>query len=301
MRQIADENFRAWKRLERLLSDLAARDLSLVIMPGAALMALYPDPGCRAMDDIDVLIQPGQAAHVKECLAQSGFASVERHDELYFDNDLVVDLHEDLMNATRVKARRYIGWMEPADVWRSRHSRVIEGGQVETMDSEDMLIFTAVHALKHSFKRLTWLIDLYLLTQKVNWQIVARRAEQYGFKRLLDYSLVLLQTRLGAVLPPEGQQRCAELVLSTSEQRLLNRVFEQRRHAVWGDLLLALSVRGTGKRAIFLAETYFPRPQVLLQVFPYMPKVLFPLAYGLRLTQVLLVGLRHLTRLVRRW
>ncbi len=299
-RQIAVDNLRAWLRLKQILQDLALRNLSLVIMPGAALMPLYPDLGCRAMDDIDVLMQEKQTTDIKDCLVQSGLTRVKRHDELYQDDNLLVDLHEELLNVKRVKARRFIGDMDPEAVWNSKCRQVIEGGQVETMDSEDMLIFTAFHGLKHTYKRITWLIDLFLLAQIVDWQVVASRVKQYKLKRPLAYGLILLEYKLGAELPAEGRAWCAGLRLGKLEQKLIYRAFEDRQYAAWGDLLFAFSVQGFVKRIIFLAETYFPRPYVLLQVFPRVPKVLFLLTYGLRVFQILIVGIRHMTRLIRR-
>ena len=63
-----------------------------------------------------------------------------------------------------------------------------------------------------------------------------------------------------------------------------------RPYCDWGEVLRVFNCGGRIKGAAFLLEFIFPRPAVLLQVFPALPRALFPLAYGLRLGQLCLRG-----------
>ena len=88
--------------------------------------------------------------------------------------------------------------------------------------------------------------------------------------------------------------------LSKVEAWLLQRAFAGRRDGELGDVLWSFNVEGLLQRLQFLAQTYFPQPSVMLQVFPFLPKPLFPLAYGLRFGQLMFRGGRQLAGLVRK-
>jgi hypothetical protein len=250
------------------------------------------------MDDVDLLVRPGQAGMVRACLRDQGFRSPERHPELFARGDLLLDLHEDLLNSTRVRSRRRAGWMEPGEVWRDSRPVSVEGVRVLTMGGEDTLLYTALHALRHGFSRVTWFLDLHLLMQTgLDWARVADKADRYGLHRPLAYGVLFLQGQARVEVPGPAQELATRVRLGAVEEALLRRAFQERWRGQWGDLLWAFNVPGLAHRWRFVAETSFPRPAVLLQVFPYLPLPLFPLAYGLRLGQLLLRGGRQLALL----
>jgi hypothetical protein len=286
--------------LKEVLEALAAVGLGVLVLPGAALLPRYPDPGCRPMDDIDVLVEPGTGLQVREVLRRCGMASPPRHEELFIRAELVLDLHADLLNCGRIRSRRLAGWMDPAAVWRDRTRDDLEGVAVEIMGPEDMVLYTVVHALRHSFSRFTWFIDLQLLLQlALDWDRLQEKAACYHLERPLGYSLLLLRERLGSDLPQVADTWVEQLTLGAVERRLLNHAFGQGRQGEWGDLLWSFSISSPWQRWRFLAETAFPRPAVLLQVFPRLPGPLFPLAYGLRLGQLLGRGARLISGMRR--
>lgn len=297
-RETASANFAALQRLGRLLAGMEPQQV--LLLPGAALLPWYPDPGCRPMDDLDLLVRPA-AAGFRGLLQAQGFAPLPRHPGLWVDGDLALDLHEDLLNASRIRARRYAGWMDPAEVWQDSRTACIEGVEVGVMGLEDMVLYTAVHALRHSFRRLTWFVDLQLLLQAgIDWERLADKARRYNLVRPLVYGFRFLQEQVACPLPEPAAAMLARIPLRPGEAYLLRQAFQDRRHGEWGDVLWSFSVPRLGRRCRFLAETCFPQRQVLLQVFPYLPRPLFPLAYGLRLLQLLLRGSRQLCWLLTR-
>jgi hypothetical protein len=296
-RRTAGANFGALQRLGRLLEE--AEPHQVLLLPGAALLPFYPDPGCRPMDDLDLLVRPAAAAGFKALLQAQGFGALPRHPGLWVKGELALDLHEDLLNTSRIRTRRFAGWMEPAEVWRDSRTACIEGVEVGVMGLEDMVLYTAVHALRHSFKRLTWFVDLHLLLQAgVDWERLADKAQRYNLVRPLVYGLRFLREQAGGPFPEPAAALRERVPLRPGEAHLLDRAFADRPRGEWGDVLWAFSIPHLGRRCLFLAETCFPQPQVLLQIFPYLPRPLFPLAYGLRLFQLLLRGSRQLGSLL---
>lgn len=300
-RRIAQENFAALQRLGGLVAGMEAEGLEVLLLPGAALLPFYSDPGCRPMDDIDLLARPGEASRLREFLQRRGFSAVPRHPDLLVGQGLALDLHADLLNVSRIKARRLAGWMAPEEVWRDRRPAVVEGVSLATMGLEDMALYTAVHALRHSFRRFTWFLDLYLLLRSgIDWERLEDKAQRYNLRRPLAYGLRFLQEQVGLELPAAARKWTASISLRAGEGYLLRQAFRDRSRGEWGDVLWSFSIPRAGQRCRFLAETFFPQPKILLQVFPYLPSSLFPLAYGLRLAQLLLRGSRQLIGLISR-
>ncbi|MBT7549196.1 MAG: hypothetical protein HN611_11050, partial [Gemmatimonadetes bacterium] len=50
----ATDNFAALQALQLVLDEFRHRQIEIVVLPGAPLLAFYPDPGCRPMGDIDL-------------------------------------------------------------------------------------------------------------------------------------------------------------------------------------------------------------------------------------------------------
>ena len=292
-RQIAAQNYAALVELGRLLEEMVDEHVGQVaVMPGASLIPLYPDPGCRPMDDIDLLVPTAHIDSVVDQLESRGFRRPARHPELFEKGHLVVDLHTDLVNSSRIRARRDAGWMDPREVWDGCIDTDLEGVCVRALCPEDAFLYTAVHAVKHGFQRLNWILDLQLLLQSgaVDWSRLEVRAERcrlqhsvaYGLRSLRDHLLVRLDEAPRKWL---ARQRCGRL-----EEAVLNRVFAGRPHSRWGEILWSFSCSSARRQIRFLLETSFPRHAVLLQVFPWLPTVLYPLAYPLRLAQLCLRG-----------
>jgi hypothetical protein len=277
--------------------------LDTLVIPGASLLPLYPDLGCRPMDDIDILVRPGQMDALRDFLSAQGFSSPLRHPDLWQRRGVVLDLHEDLLNCGRIEARRYAGWMDLEEVWHDSEERMIEGTCLGVMCRADEILYTVVHALRHSFRRLTWFFDLYFLLDGLgDWQFVQEKARRYHLQRPLLYSLRFLQERLDLPLSAEVHTWVEEegVSMRRGEEYLLQCAWRDRLERDWGDLLWSFNISNRVQQCRFLLETFFPSPSVLLQVFPYLPRFLFPLAYALRLGQLVYKSGRHLTGLVWR-
>ena len=291
----AAQNYAALRELGSLLDDMDGAGVDALLMPGACLLPLYPDVGCRVMDDIDLLVPAASARKAKELLLARGYVQPPRYSDLFAGDRLVVDLHTDLLNCGRIRARRGSGWLDPREVWRDRRTVVVEDVKVQAMGLEDALLYTAVHGLKHSFRRLNWLLDLHLLLHTaLDWDLLEEKAGRGHLLRPLVYGFTCLAHAQRQALPERAVDQLRSTKLGGFEQWLLRRMCAARPHCDWGEALRAFNTRGRIQGAAFLLEYLFPRPAVLLQVFPSLPKSLFPLAYGLRLGQICLRGGRLL-------
>jgi hypothetical protein len=231
-----------------------------------------------------------------------GYAAVPRHPGLLSRRGLVVDLHEEPLNSDRVSGRRMGGYLDPAEVWQRRRPCQLEGLPVQVLGPEDEVLYTAAHAVRHSFRRFTWFLDLEGMLQVVDldWDSLRQRARHTGLERVLLQAMQLLREPLGRDLPAPATAWLEAVPLRRWEGALLRQAFRDRPKGSWGDLLWAGGIAGWGRRCRFLAGTCFPRPAVMLQVFPRLPAVLAPAAYLLRLGQLAWRAARQLMLLWRR-
>jgi len=299
-REIAATNCVRLDALGLLMAELMDAGLDALLMPGASLLPLYPDPGCRPMDDVDLLARPGHLAGIVAFLVSRGYQPLARHEGLLTNGHLVIDLHTDLVSGERLPSRRLATWMDPELAWRHRGFRVVEGYRLPVLGPEDEVLASAVHALKHSFGSLKWFLDLrMLLEEPLDWDLLRSRAERGNLGRVLAYSLRFLEQELGVELPAGVAGWGVAPSCGRVEEALLQRLFQGRPHAEWGEVLWGLSCQRRRDRVRFLVEFMFPRPQVLRQVFPHAPDYSLPVAYVLRFAQLCWRGSAVLTNLAR--
>ena len=281
---------------------LRDRELDVMVLPGASLLGAYPDLGCRPMDDIDILVRPEGYQAVAKALVDAGLSPQPRYADLFSNERLTIDLHKDLSNSSRIRSRRYAGWMDSQEVWKDAVAGQVDEVCVRRMCPEDETLFTAVHALRHGFSRCTWFIDLLLLLRAdLDWGRLGAKAARYRLQRPLAYAIRFLDRCAWTPLPEVALAFLERQEIGRLESRLLSRAFADRHLRNWGDLLWSFNVSGIHKKCRFLGETIFPAPEVLLQVFPFLPQACFPAAYPLRVLQVVRHGAGHGLSLLRGW
>ena len=111
-----------------------------------------------------------------QALAQLGWTTTPRYPDLLSGRHVRVDLHEDLFHSERIGSRRRAGWLDPVEVWSRRRTVVVEGIEVSVLGAEDEVLYSAAHALRHSHRRVTWLVDLALQLRddEVDAQLLTR-------------------------------------------------------------------------------------------------------------------------------
>jgi hypothetical protein len=298
-RHYAGSNLAALCRLEQVLGVFAERGIDALVLPGAPLLSLYPDLVYLSMDDVDLLVRADSMGAFADLLHHLGYVSPTRHPDIFASDELVLDVHIDLFHNERVAARRFTGSLPIEGIWERRSIKEVGGFELYCISAEGAAIYSAVHVLRHSFRRLNWFIDLHLLfAHEVDAMQLIQRSECASLQRPLLYELRFLQ---GSVeLPPALAAWSREQRIYGVEGWFMRRAWADRQHNELGDVLWSFSIGSFARRLYFILQTLFPRPAVLMQVFPFLPAPLFPLAYLLRLVQLLLRGGRQLVSMVRK-
>ena len=293
-RATAESNVVQLHEFMEFVGVLRDRELEVMVLPGASLLGAYPDLGCRPMDDIDILVRPEDHERVVEALMDVGLSPQPRYADLFSNERLTIDLHRDLSNSSRIRSRQYAGWMDLREVWKDAVAGQVDEDCVLRMCAEDETLFTAVHALRHGFSRCTWFVDLLLLLSAgLDWDRLQNKASRYRLQRPLAYAIRFLDPSSWGHLPREVCTFIDRQEIGSLESRILRSAFADRNLRNWGDLLWSFNVSGIPKKLRFLGETFFPAPEVMLQVFPFLPRAFYPAVYPLRILQVLQRGFDH--------
>jgi hypothetical protein len=187
--------------LRELLGELDRAALRVVVLKGPLLgERLYPNGFLRTSQDLDLLVEPAQLTAALKAIGASGFAvrsdaiaAGARHLRLMQAGRPTIELHSRLSYG--------FGSTIPACefVERSLRLRSAAGFDAWVLALEDELIYLAVHAARHLFRRLAWLYDLKLLMERrtaLDWHMIAARSRAYGVLLMVRLTLEVLRRRL---------------------------------------------------------------------------------------------------------
>ncbi len=220
-----------------VLSHLAAAGIASAPLKGWALLTgaepVYADAGMRPMDDLDLIVPRAEVdratriieAHDFRAIAPRGPRLAAGHEIAFHRQvagvDLFVELHfawagsESLMRQYAMGGETFLeafcsdcGPGEPRQPTRIGH-----------------LLFVAVHAARHAFRRWLWLLDLHRIVDGVagepalDWSEVVRTASEHRLRRPLYAGLAAARELLRTPVPKEV---LAELAPGPVRRRLLH-------------------------------------------------------------------------------
>ena len=145
-----------------------------------------------------------------------------------------------------------------------------EGEQAYCLSRVDQIIYLSLHTIKHYADRLIWLVDLKNLLQ--GWQagdrdLFVSRCDDLGQKKAVDYIMFLLTQLFDCPALVEVPDSLTDKRLTRWERKILENRLQGRPLPAWSPMLLFTSGKGFYKKAAFIFESLFPRPEILRQVF----------------------------------
>lgn len=229
--------------------ELQEAGLEAIVLKGSALTGLYGGRlGLRPACDVDLLLPQGATGAVREAL---GIGPLGRR-----KSGVVVDLQEDLVGAARVALRARAFRFDPVEVW-GRSEPFAPG--LRTLDPEHRFLHLAVHALKHGYSRLLWLLDLALALPQAETPTLPALARRTGTHRAVACALELVRRGFGRPSPLAGELPR----LGWLERAVVERTLRREPLPVPGDLLTALSLSNPLWRLVYPLELALLRPSAV--------------------------------------
>jgi hypothetical protein len=222
--------------LVRIIRHFDSHQLAVLPFKGPSLAhSLYGDCGLRSFSDLDLLISPSDTDRAKVALAEIGYSpaknfspAIERFWLRYgyeqsFDGPAGKNLVE-LQWALLPKF--YAVDLKVDDLLARSVSSIVGGCPMRGFSGEDSLLVLSLHAAKHLWGRLIWLVDIAetLRTTKVNYELVISNARTLGIARILAVTFWLVKNVLDAELPEPAQ----EMLASDSSAATLGQEFAGR-------------------------------------------------------------------------
>jgi hypothetical protein len=152
--------------LEEIGASLWRRGLPGIVLKGMAVAErLYPEPACRPMEDIDLLVRSEDHAAAGRTLVDLGYCDLTfgPEDFRHPASGITVDLHVELLNATRLPVRRRAWRPDMETLWgRSLPFGPADLG-LRTLEPRDHLHYLCHHFwLHHGLHRPLNMVDICL-------------------------------------------------------------------------------------------------------------------------------------------
>jgi hypothetical protein len=216
MNDNAHYSLRLTQELLRVEAALRARGIKALPYKGPVLSAMaYRNLSMRVFLDLDILVAPGEVPQAKATLLEMGYhptpelqprqeaALLRSNCEFTFVNqelEIWIELH------WRVAPSQFAIDFDVEQLWARSQSVILGAATVRTFSNEDLLLVLSVHAAKHLWLRLCWLIDVAAVVHSrpdIDWRRVLAEAERLSTLRILLITMHLCDKLLGLALPPE--------------------------------------------------------------------------------------------------
>jgi hypothetical protein len=196
------------------LAPLAAAGVEPLAVKGAALVARYPAPGLRPMDDVDLIVPVEREGRALDALRDAGWRVAHSPGREHHEHALVhptlrgfpLELHSSLAT-WRDRAND----LDAGTLWARRRPATVFGSPAFDLAPEDELVMLLSHAGNphHLFRRLLWTVDVAVVVhtaaaagRPVDWDRVARVADGCGARTVVAVGLAQA-ARLGVASPDE--------------------------------------------------------------------------------------------------
>jgi hypothetical protein len=288
------KNLKLLHALNSILDDLNTESIDITLLQGMALLQkVYEDVGLRPMKDMDLWVLPDNYQQLADRLARQKFEKDHYYPNTYRKGEIVLDIHTHLLWADRIKAREYLLSKSQDEIFSRSVRKDIDGRKMLVLSPQDHFLYLGLHALKHNFERLIWLVDIKSLTAKwkqPDWDALINRAEELGHQKTLLYILFMLTHIFDISLPADISSFLDQWQPGFVEKSMLTRRIEGRSIPTWAQLIMISNGRKFRERISFFYETLFPRPEVLRQVFANSPRLSVPQLYWRRVLQIMGLG-----------
>jgi hypothetical protein len=200
-----------------LKSQAAFREMLLEVGRPALLLKgidlskrVYRSQGARPMGDIDFLVRPEDVPAFDAVLRKQGYVSDIRPSALALSGR---QHHHAVYEAPGRKILPFeLHWrlsrfsdtaIDLDDIWARAVPASDFGEAARVMSPEDLLLYLCLHLNHHTFQvPLTQVWDIAELLQSpaiaINWEVIWRRAQQWGLTETVNLALLLVLRTLGA-------------------------------------------------------------------------------------------------------
>lgn len=248
---------------------LKSNNVNVLVLQGISLLKMYGDSGLRPMTDMDILVKPEDKKILLNSLKKAGFyAPFPGNPYLVIKNNLLLDIHTHPLNIDRISSRKNLFPEDITGFWERARSFSGFDSVLLVMDNYDSYLCLSAHALKHCYSKIIWLCDLNellreILKDKNGWDILVDRAYLYEQRRILAYSLMMIELFYGIDIPGQVKKELNFKKINPIERRILWLASCGTKFETASIILSIFNIKGVVNKFRFLKESVFPRKEVM--------------------------------------
>jgi hypothetical protein len=199
--------------LTRITQKLKGSGISVLPYKGPTLAhLLYSSPSARQYSDLDLLVRTKDVRAAKAILRELDytphhrFTAAQERSQLRSGYECVFDAAHgrNLVELQwQIVPRFYSVRFDIDDLFARATPIKIENSEYQTLCPEDLLLVLCVHAAKHGWTKLSWLMDVTELASShiSDLDAVRESATTLGVRRIVAVTFLLAETVLGKSIP----------------------------------------------------------------------------------------------------
>jgi len=292
-RQTTRHVFATISALKSISVRAAQAGIPVLALQGITLIKLYRDPGIRPFIDADLMIRDHHRERFRRLLLDEGFSiPYPVYPDLLLKNGVWVDIHTHILNLDRIRNRQYLFPKDLEPMWERATPFFGNEKGLLRLDPLDSFVCLAAHALKHSYSRLIWLTDLHealnaLSRTSGGWEEVIERTRFWLQEKTVLYALLLLEGVFFQEVPYWVKEKLGIGRIGLMERHLINLKLKGFSSDRYCNALWIFTIRGFCPKVRFLAETLFPRKEIMAQIFRDEPEIGRPLQFARRTAEAI--------------
>lgn len=187
--------------LEDLLSQFRQAAIDVISLKGPVLAKmLYGGLGNRPCDDLDFLVRPNDFAAAEAALLEAGFSPGGPANDYHRDYErdgVFVELHFNV-------ASPFAPQLDLPAAWSRARITLFQGTDTRVFSPVDLVLYLALHGLKHRFSCLIWVIDFARVIQALRAEdsnLLLAESSRQGLKTVVLASCRVARYLLATELP----------------------------------------------------------------------------------------------------
>lgn len=298
---VAARNTLLYERLKEILHSLNQANIEVIILKGMALgQTVYNDIGLRPAYDIDILIHKNDFCLVEEILRRLGYINSSSYPEDFHKDNIMVDVHWELINVTRVQSRSKCHRLDIEEIWQNSRYIGLSGQKVRVLLSEHCLMELCLHLVfHHGLNGLMWFIDIAKVIDKyqneIDWDKFIRDCLRFKINKPVYYTLFYVKEILNQSVPQFVLDQLKPTRQNALEIKIFNLILSGSHIENARFLFTLLAMEGIVDKMVFIKEIFLPSARIVSS--RYNGRGL-ALGYLLHLKEVATSGVKIMQRLL---
>jgi hypothetical protein len=237
------------------------------------------------MSDVDILVKKEDLFTVDKHLSSHGYTSADStvtkaiHNPVgylasldYRKNASPLNLHVHWHTVnTSVPATMFVEQIDINRLWEHSTVTAVADSRARMLRPEHLIIYLCEHALRvgHSFDRLILICDIFFAIKAfekvIDWDFIVEESRRFNLSRFIYYSLSIVKHYTSLDIADRCIAKLRPPDISLGEKLFLRLQLNNRRISGSSYFIYLAMNRGLSDKAGFIARTFFPPPQILLQ------------------------------------